>query len=251
MPPGMRRCRGPTLLAHPVAGCRTASVTAAPCPTAVTARPGRDRRPAAPGPAPPSRPRVPAHPRPGRRARHLRRRPRTRRRPRRRPRRPAAQPRVSPRLVPARRTSGMGEWDTGRVRSRVVTRSASAWAAVARVSSRLRCACTSGRPLASHPSRAVAHRVGLSQLLGRVRRSPTPCDSPPQGAPAASDHSIATPLATSPHPVRRRHTPPCRGSPAPRSQSARWVQRRPHRQPDALATSTGSPHRAPQVRVTF
>ncbi len=40
MPPGVRRWCGPTLLAHPVAGCRTASVTAAPCTTAVAARRG-------------------------------------------------------------------------------------------------------------------------------------------------------------------------------------------------------------------
>jgi hypothetical protein len=38
--PEVRRCCRPTLPAHPVAGCRTASVTAAPCPTAATARRG-------------------------------------------------------------------------------------------------------------------------------------------------------------------------------------------------------------------
>jgi hypothetical protein len=40
MPPGVLRCCRPTLPAHPVAGCRTAAVTAAPCTTAVTARHG-------------------------------------------------------------------------------------------------------------------------------------------------------------------------------------------------------------------
>jgi hypothetical protein len=40
VPPGVRRCCGPTRPAHPVAGCHTASVAAAPCTTAVTARRG-------------------------------------------------------------------------------------------------------------------------------------------------------------------------------------------------------------------
>ena len=40
MLPGMWRCCSRTLLAHPVAGCRTASVTITPCTTAVTARRG-------------------------------------------------------------------------------------------------------------------------------------------------------------------------------------------------------------------
>jgi hypothetical protein len=116
----------------------------------------------------------------------------------------------------------------------------------------LGCDRRSGSPLASHPSCAVTHRVGPSQLLCRVRQSPTPCATPPRGAPAASDHSIAAPPAASPHPARRRYTPPCSRSPTPRSRPATVGEERgPHRRPDALPTSTGSPHRAHAFNVTF
>jgi hypothetical protein len=120
--------------------------------------------------------------------------------------------RIDPVLVAARRTSGMGEWDTGRVRSRVVTRSALGGPGV--VSLPLRpheWIAVSATPFACcrTPRRAVTAVVQGAAVTDAVRQAATGCASS-----VGPQHRHT--LAASPHPSRRRHTPTVASQPGPR-----------------------------------
>jgi hypothetical protein len=100
------------------------------------------------------------------------------------------------------------------------------------VSSRPRCALTSGPPLASHPSRAVTHQSGCHSCCAGCdghRRRVTARHGVRSSVGPQHRHTPGGITA----PCARRHTPSCGRSPAPAVAVCDGEAKRPHRHSDA------------------